>query len=151
MRRDIARAALLVVASSLAGCDEDAAAQPEDVELSAGVEGDWFVCADDACTELKITGLRLGVDHALAHLIAAAPAGVPAGHFMEGDPYCVGETFGSYEHDGGILRLTLHDGALIADTELVLGDGGVTAHDGAMHKVKPNATGRWIDDECVLP
>jgi len=47
------------------------------------------------------------------------------------------------------LTLTLHDGGLVVDTELVLGDGGVTAHDGAMHKVAPNATGHFVDGECI--
>jgi len=152
MRRDTARAALLFVASSLGGCGGDEGpAEPEHVQLNSGAQGDWFVCANDACTELQTTGLRLAADHRLYHLEAAASAGVSAGHFMDGDPYCVTEAFGRYEHDGGVLRLTLHDGGLTVDTDLVLDDGGVTAHSGSMQKVVPNATGRWLDGDCVLP
>jgi hypothetical protein len=155
MSRDIAQSALLS-AILLASCvdDEsagvDAAANERDAALAAGAEGDWFVCADAACTELQTTGLRL-TDHMVYHLRAAAPAGAPASHFMDGDPYCVTEPFGSYVHDGIVLTLTLHDGGLVVDTELALDDAGITAHGGDMHKVIENATGRWVDDECLPP
>lgn len=145
--------ALLGIAVVLFGaCAEDTAgadaAAVEDAASQGGpAAGDWFTCANDACTELLPTGLRLDADLSVHHLIAATPAEP----FVEGDPYCVDEAFGSYTYRSGVLTLTLHQGGLMVETELEIDDSGLVAHDGDMHKVRENATGRWVDDECVRP
>lgn len=147
----------LVLACVLGACASDANGHPSDAaapDMAARMleapEGDWFVCANEACDELQTTGLRL-YDHEAFHLQAATRADGSLPRFTEGDPYCVSEPFGRYEYAGDILTLTVHDGGLTAETELAIDDSGVTAHGGDMRKVRENATGRWVDDECVAP
>jgi hypothetical protein len=135
---------LLASCTSDAG-DQDAAAADADSSHRSIDEGDWFVCANEACTDLQTTGLRMA-DHQVFHLIAAEQAD---GHFTEGDPYCLGERFGTYELGGTVLTLMFHDGGLTAQSEFVIDDGGFTAQGGEMHKVEDNATGRWVDKTCV--
>jgi len=161
MSLKLARGLLLTacLASGLGGCASDrdasapdAALEPTfDARVLEPAEGDWFVCANAACSELQPTGLRLSADRNISHLSAALPEGAASVHFKDGDPYCVTEPFGTYEHHGSVLTLTLHDGGLVVDTDLVIDDSGVVAHGGEMHKVMGNATGRWVDKQCRLP
>src|SRR5690349_7227118 len=153
------RRALVGIALWLSGCADDEAAadggsdpRPQlDAAVPGIVAGDWFVCANDACSELETTGLRLALDHTVHHLTAAKPESGAEAPFVEGDPYCVGETFGTYLYGGGVLRLTLHDGGLVVDTDLVIDDSGLATHGGDMRKVAENPTGRWIDKACIAP
>lgn len=145
-----------LVALALLGCDH-AGARELDASSSqgeppdAGAVGDWFVCADEPCLTLQPTGLRLTAEHRVHHLMAASEPDASAEPFRSGDAYCVTESFGSYTLNGEVLTLSFHDGALVVDTLLELGEGGVTAHDGAMRKVVPNATGLLVDGECLEP
>jgi hypothetical protein len=145
--------ALLLCACASDGAREsssDAAAPAMDARVLEPPEGDWFVCANEACDELQTTGLRL-LAHEASHLQAAtyADGGLP--HFREGDPYCVSEPFGRYEYAGDILTFMFHDGGLTAETVLVIDDGGLTSHGGNVRKVRENATGRWQDTLCLFP
>jgi hypothetical protein len=145
--------ALLLCACASDGASEspgDAGVPAMDARVLEPPEGDWFVCANEACDELQTTGLRL-LAHEAFHLQAATYADGGLAHFGEGDPYCVSEPFGRYEYAGDILTLTFHDGGLTADTVLALDDSGLTTHGGDMRKVRQNATGRWHDTLCLLP
>jgi len=128
----------------------DAAASDMDARTLEPPEGDWFVCANEACDALQTSGLRLA-EHEAFHLQAATLADGGLADFNEGDPYCVSEPFGRYEYSGDILTLTFHDGGLTAETVLAIDDSGLTTHGGDMHKVRENATGRWQDAACLLP
>lgn len=143
--RPIATLLILLASCTSDAGGRDAAAPDARAAMRSIDEGDWFVCASAACTELQTTGLRM-VDHQVFHLIAAEQAD---GHFTEGDPYCVGERFGTYELGGTVLTLMFHDGGLTAQSEFVIDEGGLTAQGGAMHKVEDNATGRWVGEICV--
>lgn len=138
----------------LAACGGDAASTVDaEAALDAGAaraieEGDWFVCANEACTALMSTGMRL-LDHQAWHLIATEQAD---GQFAEGEPYCLGERFATYTYEAGIVTFTFHDGALTASDKLTIDDSGMTAHGGDMRKVEENASGEWIGEEqrrCV--
>jgi len=156
-RADSLRKIALVLACALGACASDAKERPSDAaapdmdaRMLEAPEGDWFVCANEACDELQTTGLRL-YEHEAFHLQAATPVDGSLPSFTEGDPYCVSEPFGRYQYAGDILTLMLHDGGLTAQTELIIDDGGLTADSGNMRKVRENATGRRVDDECVAP
>lgn len=136
---------LLAISILTQGCEGDAGA------LDAGpppppIVGDWFTC-DDGCRKLRSGGLRFTSDLHVHHLVS--PEGDPS--YVEGDPYCVGESFATYVHDEGLLWLTFHDGSLEAASDFEVDDGGVTALHGTMRKVTPNGTGRWDDERCLSP
>lgn len=147
----------LVLTCTLGACTSDTNERTSDAaapDMAARVleppQGDWFVCANAACDELQTTGLRL-YEHEAFHLRAVTHADSPVEAFTEGDPYCVSEPFGRYEYAGEVLTLTFHDGGLTAESDLVIDDSGLTAHGGDMRKVRENATGRWLDGQCVAP
>jgi len=144
----------LMLAVALPGCegpDEASASGAMDAGAVARsgppIVGDWFTC-DGTCRALRSGGLRFTADLHVHHLVSPNDA---QDGYVEGDPYCVGESFASYTHEAGVLTLTFHDGSLETQSDFDIDDAGVTALHGSMRKVRPNGTGRWDHERCLPP